>query len=131
MFDVGPVEVCSEKFVPLGGKGFAQTLASTEPLRREGALIALGVMPDYPDPRWRRPNSMYLYGGKNLAEKKKRSRQFLKDTGNYVTGKDVGCKDSNDAMSATLHGISYTAQVLKHEPTYRLISDWVEQNPVD
>ena len=117
--------VCSEKFTPLQNKGFAQTLDSTEPLRCEGALIALGVMPDYPAHEWRRPQVMYLYGGKTLAEKKKRGKDFLKSRGMYLTGKDVGRKDANDALSATWHGISYAAQILKHAPTFRAISDWV------
>lgn len=120
--------VISEKFTPLSGGGFNQTLDSVEPLRGEGALIALGLMPDYPDPKWRRPDRQYLYGGANLAEKKRRAHRFLKDSGFYVTGKDVGCKDANDARSAMLHGLSYLAQVVKHKPTYDLISNWTEKN---
>ena len=119
--------VCSEKFTPLQNKGFAQTLDSTEPLRCEGALIALGVMPDYPDDRWRRPNAMYLYGGSNLAGKKKRGKDFLKSRGMYLTGRDVGRKDANDAISAIWHGVSYAAHILKHEPTFRAISDWTAE----
>lgn len=121
-------ETISEKFTPLSGGGFNQTLDSVEPLRGEGALIALGLMPDYPDPRWRRPDRQYLYGGGSLAEKKRRAHRFLKDSGFYVTGKDVGCKDANDARSAMLHGLSYLAQVVKHKPTYDLISNWTEKN---
>lgn len=120
--------IISEKFTPLSGGGFNQTLDSVEPLRAEGALIALGLMPDYPDPRWRRPDRQYLYGGGSLAEKKRRAHRFLKDSGFYVTGKDVGCKDANDARSAMLHGLSYLAQVVKHKPTYDLISNWTEKN---
>ena len=90
--------------------------------------MALGVMPDYPAPVWRRPNEMYLYGGKNVAEKRKSARVFLKDTGNYRTGSDVGEKNSDDSMSATLHGVSYVAKVLKHEPTMAMILDWGKQN---
>lgn len=123
----GPT-VISEKFTPLSGGGFNQTLESVEPLRGEGALIALGLMPDYPDPKWRRPDRQYLYGGGSLAEKKRRAHRFLKDSGFYVTGKDVGCKDANDARSAMLHGLSYLAQVVKHKPTYDLISNWTEKN---
>lgn len=124
-----PIEtVISEKFTPLSGGGFNQTLDSVEPLRGEGALIALGLMPDYPDPKWRRPDRQYLYGGGSLAEKKRRAHRFLKEAGFYVTGKDVGCKDANDARSAMLHGLSYLAQVVKHKPTYDLISDWTEKN---
>ncbi len=120
--------VISEKFTPLSGGGFNQTLDSVEPLRGEGALVALGLMPDYPDPKWRRPDRQYLYGGATLAEKKRRAHRFLKDSGFYVTGKDVGCKDANDARSAMLHALSYLAQVVKHKPTYDLISNWTEKN---
>ncbi len=123
-----PDDIISEKFTPLSGGGFNQTLDSVEPLRGEGALIALGLMTDYPDPKWRRPDRQYLYGGANLAEKKRRAHRFLKDSGFYVTGKDVGCKDANDARSAMLHGLSYLAQVVKHKPTYDLISNWTENN---
>lgn len=66
--------------------------------------------------------------GGSLAEKKRRAHRFLKDSGFYVTGKDVGCKDANDARSAMLHGLSYLAQVVKHKPTYTLISNWTEKN---
>lgn len=118
----------SEKYVPLPGKGFHHTLDSVEPLRGEGVLIALGLMPDYPDPRWRRADRMYLHGGKSLAEKRKRSHRYLKENGYYVTGADVGCKDANDTRSAILHGLSYLVQVLNHRPTYESISKWVEEN---
>jgi hypothetical protein len=127
-YHAGNLTVISEKFTPLSGGGFNQTLDSVEPLRGEGALIALGLMPDYPDPKWRRPDRQYLYGGANLAEKKRRAHRFLKDSGFYVTGKDVGCKDANDARSAMLHGLSFLAQVVKHKPTYDLISNWTERN---
>lgn len=127
-FDNDAPTIISEKFTPLSGGGFNQTLDSVEPLRGEGALIALGLMPDYPDPKWRRPDRQYLYGGANLAEKKRRAHRFLKDSGFYVTGKDVGCKDANDARSAMLHGLSYLAQVVKHKPTYELIGNWTEKN---
>lgn len=119
----------SEKYVPLPGKGFHHTLDSVEPLRGEGVLIALGLMPDYPDPKWRRADRMYLHGGKSLAEKRKRSHRYLKESGYYVTGADVGCKDANDVRSAILHGLSYLAQVLNHRPTFDSISSWVERNP--
>lgn len=120
--------IIAEKFTARNTQGFSYTTDSLEPLRGEGALIALGLMPDYPDPKWRRPDRQYLYGGANLAEKKRRAHRFLKDSGFYVTGKDVGCKDANDARSAMLHGLSYLAQVVKHKPTYDLISNWTEKN---
>lgn len=127
-FNAETLTVISEKFTPLSGGGFNQTLDSVEPLRGEGALIALGLMPDYPDPKWRRPDRQYLYGGGSLAEKKRRAHRFLKDSGFYVTGRDVGCKDANDSRSAILHALSYLSQVGKHKPTYMLISNWTEKN---
>lgn len=115
-----------EKFTPLQNAGFNLTLDSVEPLRGEGVLLALGVMPDHPDPTWRRPANMYKYGGKSLPEKKKRAYQFLKDNGMHLTGKTVGCPDAFDARSATLHGIAYAIDVLEHKPTFDLVSSWVE-----
>ena len=118
------VHVVAEKFQPINHENYALTRDSVEPLRCEGALIALGVMPHFPDPTWRQPKEMYLYGGRTLAEKKKRAYAFLKANQMYVTGKTVGCKDANDARSAILHGISYASRVLKHEPTSRMIQEF-------
>ena len=110
----------SEKFVPVPGKGFAQSLDSTLPLVCEGVLIAYWVMPVYDskEKRWQRPNTMYMYGGSTLAEKKKRARSFLKENGLYVTGKELGAPDNNDAVSAILHGIAYVVKTLEHRPTW-------------
>ena len=112
--------VISEKFTPLQGKGFAQTLDSTLPLVCEGVLIAYGIMPVYDskEKRWQRPNPMYMYGGSTLAEKKKRAREFLKKHGLYVTGKELGAPDNNDAVSAILHGIAYVVKTLEHRKTW-------------
>lgn len=131
-FDTGEalwgLTVISEKFTPLQGKGFNLTLGAVEPLRGEGVLIALDVMPDYlPGGKcWQRPNEMYFCGGSKLAEKKKLSRAFLKDTDNYRMPRDLGAPDSDDAMSATLHGIAYVMKTLKHKPTFDLLSQWSE-----
>lgn len=119
------VLVCAEKFIPLQNKGFAQTLGSTMPLVCEGVLLADGVMPDYPSKEWVPPRNQYLYGGKDLAEKKKLAKDFLKANGMYLTGKDVSAPDAADAISATLHGISYAAKTLKHRPTWEMISEMV------
>lgn len=121
--------IISEKYVPLPGRGFHHTLDSVEPLRGEGFLVGMGLMPDYPDQRWRRADRMYLHGGKSLAEKRKRSHRYLKESGYYVTGADVGRKDANDVRSAILHGLSYLTQVLNHRPTFDSISSWAERNP--
>ena len=116
--------VISEKFTPLQHSTFRLTMDSVEPLRVEGALVALDIMPDYKDDKgkpnkvWRRPHSMYLWGGDTLADKKKNAYQALKARGITLTGRDVGCKDANDARSAVWHGISYVCQVLKHKPSF-------------
>lgn len=124
-----PLEVTTvaEKFTPLQHSNFNLTMDAVEPLRCEGALVALDVMPDYPSPEWRRPQDMYLYGGNTLVEKKKAGRKFLKDNGMYLTGKSVGCKDAHDAQSAIWHGISYAVKVLQHRPTFDMVSDWLDK----
>ena len=120
LFWSSEVVVVSEKFTPLQGKGFAQTLDSTLPLVCEGVLIAYWIMPVYDskEKRWQRPNTMYMYGGSTLAEKKKRAREFLKKHGLYVTGKELGAPDNNDAVSAILHGIAYVVKTLEHRKTW-------------
>lgn len=125
------VQVISEKFTARNTKGFSYTTASLEPLRGEGALIALGLMPDY-DPkekRWRDPSLQYLVGGKDLANKKKRQHSFLKDIGFYRTNKDfpeAPAKDgADDARSAMAHALSYLIREVRHRPTHDLVSRWV------
>lgn len=114
------ITVVAEKFVPIPGRGFTQGLDSTLPLVGEGVLIALGYMPVYSpeEKRWQRPQAMYKHGGKSLAEKKKLSRAFLKKHEMYVTGKQLEAPDSDDAMSAILHALSYITHTIKHQPTW-------------
>lgn len=118
--------VISEKFTARSTQGFSYTTASLEPLRGEGALIALGLMPDYSPGNkvWRDPKYQYLVGGKDKADKKKRLHKFLKDSGFYVTGGMLGAADADDARSAIGHGLAYIARELKHRPTWDLISSW-------
>lgn len=109
--------VVAEKFTPLRGKGFSLTLDAVEPLRCEGALIAKGLMPaQFPHERWQRPDRMYFCGGTTKAEKLKLSREWLKSHDLLPTGKDVGQKDANDAVSATLHAFAYMRKI-NHIPT--------------
>jgi len=118
--EVADVTVC-EKFVPLNNKGFGHTLKSVEPLRIEGALIALGIMPEYLPEHydvWPRPASMYFMGGANKREKLQRSRAWLKEHGLLLTGKDVGQADADDAISATLHAFAYLLHQ-RHRPTMK------------
>lgn len=118
--------VIAEKFTARNTRGFSYTTASLEPLRGEGALIALGLMPDYSvaEKRYRDPKYQYLVGGKDKADKKKRLHKFLKDSGFYVTGGMLGAADADDARSAIGHGLAYIARELKHRPTWDLISSW-------
>lgn len=112
-----PFRCISERFTPLQNQGFSLTSDAVEPLRLEGAMIALGMIPHYdeaPD-QWQRPAQMYLYGGTNLADRKKRARAWLKERGLLLTGKDVGCKDAHDAVSSTLHALAWLRK--HHGPT--------------
>lgn len=124
------VTVISEKFTARNTKGFAYITASMEPLRGEGVLIALDLMPDYTpkEKRWRDPGLQYLVGGKDLADKKKRQHKFLKDIGFYRTNKDFPDSPSKDGAddfrSAAAHGLAYLARELHHKPTFELLSSW-------
>lgn len=120
VFRSSEITTISEKFTPIQGRGFAQTLDSTLPLVGEGVLIAYGVMPVYDskEKRWQRPSLMYRHGGSTLSEKKKRSRAFLKKNGLYVLPKELGTPDNNDAISAILHGLNYITHTMNHRPTW-------------
>lgn len=126
----GNTVVIAEKFTARATKGFSYTTASLEPLRGEGALIALGLMPDYTvaEKRWRDPSLQYFAGGTGKAERKKRQHAFLKANGFYRTGKDFGTADADDFRSAVSHGIVYIARELKSKATFDMISEWTERN---
>jgi hypothetical protein len=104
-----------EKFTPRDHDNFSLTLKSVEPLRGEGVLIgqAFGPFID-----WQQPAAQYFMGDSRmtLAQKKKTAREFLKLHGLYVTGKHVGQKDADDAISAELHAIAWLRKK-KHLPT--------------
>lgn len=119
-----------EKFTARNTRGFSYTTASLEPLRGEGALIALGLMPDYTlaEKRWRDPGLQYFAGGSGKAERKKRQHAFLKANGFYRTGRDFGTADADDYRSAAAHGINYIARELKHRPTWDMIVAWGGEN---
>lgn len=126
--------IVAEKFTARATKGFSYTTASLEPLRGEGALIALGLMPDYTvaEKRWRDPKHQYLVGGTDLPDKKKRMHAFLNDVGMRRTNKDFPDSPSKDGAddfrSACAHGVAYIARELKHKPTFDIISEWTEKN---
>lgn len=102
-----------EKFTPRPHETFSLTQKAVEPLRGEGVLIGRGLLPYI---RWREPSQQYFMGGSDLADKKKRSRDFLKLNGLYVTGKNVDAPDADDAISAQLHAIAFLRNI-RHMPT--------------
>lgn len=118
---LGRTTIVCEKFTPRS----ALTLKGSIPLVGEGVLIGQGLMPPY-DPqidRWMHPARQYsTFGGKDLADKKKTARRRLKDFGWYKMPKELGAPDSDDAMSATLHALSYVLHTERHKPTFDLIS---------
>lgn len=126
----GGYRVIAEKFTARNTQGFSYTTDSLEPLRCEGVLLALGLMPDYTvaEKSWRDPGLQYLVGGKEKADKKKRQHKFLKDSGFYLTGKDLGSPDADDYRSAAAHGIAYLARELKNKAAFKLITDWTDAN---
>lgn len=107
----------SEAFtVRPGSRGMR--LRDVEPLRIEGFLIGLGLMPDRESKsdRWRQPQSRLFAGGSTPAERQKNAIQFLRDHGLHVTGRDVGQPDADDANSALLHALAFL-KYQKHRPT--------------
>lgn len=104
-----------EKFTPRQNDGFALTRDSVEPLRGEGVLLGQGFGPLI---KWAEPSQQYFMGDSRLPKdrKKKLAIQFLKEHALHLTGSEVGQKDANDAISATLHGIAYLRRI-RHRPT--------------
>lgn len=118
---LGRTTIVCEKFVPRS----ALTLKGSIPLVGEGVLIGRGLMPPY-DPQidtWQAPARQYTpFGGKDLADKKKTARAQMKRLGFYKMPRDLGTPDSDDALSASLHALSYVLHTKKHRPTFDLIS---------
>lgn len=115
------VTVVCEKFVPRT----TLTLKGSIPLVGEGVLIGQGLMSPYTpqEARWQAPSRQYSpFGGTDLANKKKTARAQLKKLGWYRLPKELGTPDSDDAMSATLHALSYVLHTVKHRPTFDLIA---------
>lgn len=112
-------ETIVEKFTARATDGFSYTTRSLEPLVCEGFLIAHGYVPPYQSaktPGWVQPPAQYFAGGKGKADKKKRQHAFLKATGEfYVTGKQFGTPNADDARSAIAHGLAYLRET--HAPT--------------
>lgn len=116
------VRILSEKFTARGSAnaGFSYRTDALEPLRVEGAILALGIKPI-----WVSPPQQYFLGGSSKPEKLKNRNAWFKehtDLGYYITGKDVGCRDADDARSALAHCISYLRRE-KHSPTLNLFRE--------
>lgn len=109
----------AEKFTPLQNSGFGLTLDSVEPLRIEGAMVALGMLPDYGPkvPGWQRPGEMYWAPGKNATEKRKNQTAWIKERFPelHLTGKMVNSPDADDARSALWHGMVWLRK--HHKPS--------------
>lgn len=92
-------EFVYERFTPRP-VAFSYSLDELEPLRIEGFLAyyiaRLDCKVSVQDP----PQRKLV---RTLADTEK----FLQATGYWATGTDVGCKDANDANSATMHALAY------------------------
>lgn len=85
-----------ERFTPRP-VAFSYSLDELEPLRIEGYLACF-----FRDGfTWQDPPQRKLV--RTLPETEK----FLQAYGYWATGTDVGCKDANDANSATMHALAY------------------------
>lgn len=120
----GNVTIVTEKFQPINHSNYALTTDSVEPLRVEGLLYTLDMMPDYSkeEKRWRRPVDQYIFGGDSKDRKKQMQHKWLKENGFYVTGKTLGTADADDARSSIAHAISYLVKDVHHKPTFDLVS---------
>ena len=104
---------------PYGTQTFMALMSADGRLERiEGVLEYLGVMPPYDktEKRWQQPQLQYFCGGKSKIEKRRKSKDWLKEHGLYLTGKYVGCKDAEDVISSQLHAFAYLRGI-KHRPT--------------
>jgi hypothetical protein len=104
--------VLAEKFTARGAAAgpFALKTSALEPLRIEGALLAMRV-----PVTWVSPAQQYFLPGKDKAEKKKRQHAWLRENGYAIMPKDLGTKDADDARSACAHVISWLRKF--HKPT--------------
>jgi hypothetical protein len=122
-------EFICERFVPLSGGGFSQTAKSVEPLRIEGALVAMGLLPaDTSDPHWQRASCQVLAGGDTPAARKRNSGNILKRGGLWVTGKMFFTPDADDVISALKHSLWFLRNTVGHTPTIEKY--WKEEHDV-
>ena len=108
-----------EKFTPRQNEGFNLTQEDVEPLRGEGVLLGRGFESFI---IWREPGMQYFMSPPDtpLPQKKKDARAFLETHNLLPTGSDVGQKDADDAISATLHAIAWLRK-RRHMPTLRAL----------
>lgn len=109
----GKITFIAEKFMArsVSQGGFSYRTRDLEPLRVEGAMLAMGL-----NPTWVSPPQQYFSGGEGKAKKKQAQHRWLKEKGLYVTGKMVGCDNADDVRSAIAHAIAYLVRQ-KHRPT--------------
>lgn len=115
-------KIICEDFTARNLQGFSYKTRDLEPLVAIGALVALGAIDRSDRTQMRPPQLQYILGGESKAEKLKNRNAWFKEhknLGYYITGKDVGCKDADDARSALAHCISYLRRE-KHLPTLSL-----------
>ena len=109
----------AEKFIPYTPH---QTLDSSYPLVVEGALVTLGIVPDYEaDPsRWHPSKDQYWMPGKKAQERRSAQKKWLRENypEMYVTGRSVAQKDAEDILSCTFHMLNMLKNQ-KHLPTLR------------
>lgn len=108
------IYIC-EDFQARPQNGFSYTTASLEPLACIGALTALHIIDRKNRNQMVTPAMQYFSGGKGKQERKKRQHAWLKETGLYVTGKQFGTPDADDARSAIAHGVAWLRK--HHKPT--------------
>lgn len=106
--------VVVEKFLP---RQMARSyrLEELEPLRIEGFIQC--AVDGFVVVDWREPSQRKLVDGDIPA-----SEAILRKMGYAKTGRDVGCRDADDANSAIMHALSF-ARHLRHVPTMRAILD--------
>mgnify|MGYP001064578100 CR=1 FL=1 len=101
-----------EKFTARGAAAgpFALRTSALEPLRIEGAILAMGITPT-----WVSPQQQYFLPGESKAKKKQAQHKWLRENGYAIMPKDLGTKDADDARSACAHAISWLRKF--HKPT--------------
>lgn len=109
----GPVDVLVVEKFSTRPMNRQYRLEELEPIRIEGMLADRRH-----DIVWQPPAMMVLRQGQSQAERKRRSDDVLRQSGLWLTGKDVDYKDANDANAAAKHALSYMRSI-RHTPTLK------------